>query len=425
MPTAIVTLGRLPKGLDICRALHGAGWRIVVAEPSRRHLCGLSRSVARSVRVPAPNDGPAAYVEAMLETVRREGASLVVPVSEEVVNLAAIGERLPHGVRWFGMAQGETLALHDKMSFHELARSLGLAVPRTALLGTPQARDIAARADIVLKPTLTCAGQGLAFLARGAELPKRTQRTLVQERLSGRHSSTFSMVHEGRVIGTVVYRPLIVSGTVAAAFERIEGAREATFVREFVAGKSLTGFVSFDFIADERGEPRAIECNPRATSGIHFVEPASLARALTAPETTRRLAFRPQRRMHQFWPVLTEVQRAMFRPGRGYLAKMGQLVGGREVNWSWRDPLPVLAQPWAAWDILSRAMRERADFGAVATRDIAWTDASAASCPASVGPDEFGAALADHDGRGVGVAADDTGHDGRIGDAQAAHAAHP
>ena len=53
-PTVLLTLGRLPKALEVARALRGAGCRVIVAEPFRRHLTGASRAVARSVVVPSP-----------------------------------------------------------------------------------------------------------------------------------------------------------------------------------------------------------------------------------------------------------------------------------------------------------------------------------------------------------------------------------
>ena len=39
--TALLTLGRLPKGLDLARALAAEGWRVVVAEPFGWHLARM------------------------------------------------------------------------------------------------------------------------------------------------------------------------------------------------------------------------------------------------------------------------------------------------------------------------------------------------------------------------------------------------
>ncbi|MEL6966658.1 MAG: hypothetical protein AAGM04_04680 [Pseudomonadota bacterium] len=374
MKTALVTLGRLPKGLDICRALAASGWRVIVAEPSKRHLCGLSRSVAKSVQLPPPNADGEAYLAALADVVEQEAVSLVVPVSEEIMHASLVKWRLPDGVRFFGEHHEKLLALHDKFHFNRLAQSFGLAVPETALLGTDEAARLAATGHVILKPALTCSGQGLRHLSKGDALPAPSgQPVLVQRALPGGHSSTFSIAHEGRVIGTVVYRPTVVSDTVAVAFERLTGATaQEDWAARMIAETGHSGFLSLDFIEDEAGVPCAIECNPRATSGVHFVSQDSLAAALLTPDQAIDLTFKPHRVMHQFWPLLTEIQGAMFRPGRGYVHKMKTLFGTKEVNFAWRDPMPVVAQPFAAWEIMRRAMAHGESFGEVATEDIAW-----------------------------------------------------
>jgi hypothetical protein len=50
----LLTLGRLPKALDVARGFADLGWRVVVAEPFKRHLAGASCLVARSHQVTAP-----------------------------------------------------------------------------------------------------------------------------------------------------------------------------------------------------------------------------------------------------------------------------------------------------------------------------------------------------------------------------------
>ncbi|MGA0800786.1 MAG: hypothetical protein ACO3P5_10130, partial [Steroidobacteraceae bacterium] len=77
MSTILLTLGRLPKALELARALHAAGCRVLVAEPFERHLTGASRAVARSFVVPAPASDPEAYLRALTDIVRREGVDTV------------------------------------------------------------------------------------------------------------------------------------------------------------------------------------------------------------------------------------------------------------------------------------------------------------------------------------------------------------
>ena len=347
---------------------------MIVAEPSERHLCGLSNSVARALPVTAPNEDADAYLRDMLDVIRGEGVQLVVPVSEEIIHASRLQPMLPDGVRFFGMGHDELLALHDKFAFNKTADAVGLSVPETAMLGTPEADELAALGRVIVKPLNTCSGQGLRFIERDEVLPAVThQPMLVQRALSGRHSSTFSVCHQGRVIGTVVYQPEVVSDTVSVAFrQNRESAAQREWVERFAAARNLSGMMSFDFIEDEHGEPQAIECNPRATSGIHFVEADSLAAAICDPANCSKLEFREHPVMYQLWPTLTETQKSMFRWGRGYSHKMKTMLAAKEANFSWRDPMPVWAQPWAAWQIMRDAMAKGLSFGEAATQDIAW-----------------------------------------------------
>ena len=142
--TVILTLGRLPKALDLARGFAALGWRVVVAEPFARHLCGSSRDVARSLRIPAPADGKRAYLEALAAVAREEEADLVVPVSEETMHVAFLPPLLPSGTRVATMLPDDVLALHHKGGFIEAGLRWGLTVPESLPLGDPAAAALAA-----------------------------------------------------------------------------------------------------------------------------------------------------------------------------------------------------------------------------------------------------------------------------------------
>ena len=253
------------------------------------------------------------------------------------------------------------------------------------MLGTGEAAALAGAGPVVIKPALTCSGIGLVMPEPGEPLPEPApepaRALIVQRRLGGRALTSFSVASRGRVLGTVIYRPLVLSGTVAVAFEPVEDAPLAVdWVERFVAGSGWSGFISFDFIEDAAGQPQAIECNPRATSGLHLVDPSDLATAILAPEAAR--PWRPRRPGYckQFWPVLTEVWGAFGDPVRR-AACWDALWRAREVNWSWRDPLPVATMPLTASQIMLKAATGGISFGEAATADIGWFEDPAAAAP--------------------------------------------
>ena len=388
--TVLLTLGRLPKALDIARSFQAAGWRVIIAEPFGWHLTGLSRAVAKSFTVPAPNDGAEAYLSALLDLITAESVSLIVPISEETMHVAALHERLPDGVTLLCPSQDKLLALHDKWTFIEVAKSVGLPVPETALLGTPEAEELVASGPVVVKDRLGASGAHVQFVEQGGALPTRPG-AIVQRRLNGREVSSLTMIRprDGAVRHgsgsvrersdggeTVSYRPVIRDGTVSTVFERLEDndpdhQAVLDYIRTFSQVFSGTSFCGFDFIIGEDGRAVAFECNPRANSGLHFWQTADIAGALLDPDFRPR--FKPKRLLQQLYPTLTLWWGSLGTwPRYRQIAKA--LFSATDVSWSWRDPLPFILQTPATWPILKQAIFEGRPLGKAAIVDIGWFD---------------------------------------------------
>lgn len=372
--TLLLTLGRLPKALDIARAFAAADWRVIVAEPFRLHLAGASSAVAASFQVTAPRQDRAAYLRELADIVAREKVDLVIPVSEETLHAAHLRDLIPASVGLFTMPPPLVLALHDKHSFIDHAQSLGLDVPETAMLGDPAGAALAEAGSVVVKPVFSCSGRGVRILAAGAALPAPdpADPAIVQRFVPGTVFSTCSIAQAGRTIATVVYRGGIMSGTVAVSFVRIPHQKAIeTWVEKFVAATSYTGFISFDFVVDHEGHAFAIECNPRATSGLHFLHPDDLVAAIIAPQTLHAARMRAEQHLQQFYASLTETQSSI-RDRKRFLANLRQLTSARDVTWRWSDPLPFLTMPITSWKIISMSIAQRKTFGEVAMLDVGW-----------------------------------------------------
>ena len=377
--TVLLTLGRLPKALEIARALSGAGCRVLVADPFRRHVCHPSRSVAKSFEIIAPATDPQAYMRALLDIIRDEQVDLVVPVSEEAMYVAALHDQLPPGVRLACPAQPELLALHDKLQFARTAHAMGLAAPETYAANDPAAMTLTAVHDYVVKPAHSCSGIGVHFVKAGTVQPSRSISStgVVQMLIRGRHVSSFTMAHQGRELATVLYEGTVFSGSVAVCFQRVDDCPAArSWITSFIANSGYSGAISFDFIVDSKHCAWAIECNPRFTSGVHFVAPEGLARALLEPDNAPPMTLKKQNRFQQGYSTLTEAYAAFFRP-KEFVRRFGQMVRARDVVWQSSDPLPFLLMTPNSWDILKPALLGQTSMGEAATRDIVWRGATA------------------------------------------------
>jgi predicted ATP-grasp superfamily ATP-dependent carboligase len=372
--TVLLTIGRLPKALDFARSFAGAGWRVLVAEPFKSHLTGASNCVAASFVVPPPSCGKQAYLSALAKIVSDDHVDLVLPLSEETMHVAHLGPSLPDHVRVYAPKPETLLELHDKAAFIELASRHGLAVPQTAILGTPEAQELATHHDYVIKPIFSCSGRGVSLHKAGAPLPngigeKPNEKAVVQQQLKGEQFSTFAIASAGKVLINVTYKGTIMSGSVAVAFERVEQDAIEAWVKGFVAATSHSGFISFDFFVDQQGIACAIECNPRVTSGVHFIDTDSLAQAILDPKSAKA-ALKPTRQMMQFYPTLTEVQGGMFK--KGFFARANVMRASRDVTWLKSDPTPFATMPITAFTIIAKSIQQQASFGEVSTADIAW-----------------------------------------------------
>ncbi len=375
MTTVLLTLGRLPKALDLARGFARAGCRVLIADPFGHTLAGSSRHVAREFAVPPPSAGKAAYLDALQEIIAREGVDLVVPVSEETMHVAWLRGRLGAGVQLFTMPPEAVIRLHDKAAFVEAALGFGLSAPESHLLGTAGAQALGLDGDVVVKPVHSCSGRGVRIIPLGEALPlpDPADPAIVQRFVRGDEFSSCTIAHAGRAAATIVYRGTVMSGSVAVAFERVEQPAIARWIERFVAASAWSGFIAFDFIVDGAGSVWAIECNPRATSGVHFWDGEDMARAVLDPSRLQPVRVRRHRHMQQFYACLTETQMAMLR-FRRFGTSLKRLLTARDVSWAWDDPWPFLGMIFTSWPIIRMALTEGTTFGAVATRDVGWYD---------------------------------------------------
>jgi predicted ATP-grasp superfamily ATP-dependent carboligase len=374
-PAVLLTLGRLPKALDLARGFAALGHRVIVAEPFKSHVTGASRHVARSYQVTAPSTDREQYLRDLATIVEREAIGLVVPVSEEILHASRLAPRLPAQVRMLAMPHEALLELHDKLRFTAVCARLGVDAPRTAPSDAPLARQIAADARYVIKPVYSCSGRGVRVLDRGAPIPSDAGRSIVQEYVAGSVMSSFTYAHRGRPVITVVYRGAVMSGTVAVCFERLsDQSAIERWVAQFVERIDFSGFISFDFVVDCAGRPWGIECNPRATSGLHFVQSESLARAILEPDSAPPPQLRRELLLQQLYPCLTETQRSLLHDRSRFTANLTALWRARDVTWERSDPWPFISMPATSFGIIRESMRRGCTFGEVATLDVGWYD---------------------------------------------------
>ena len=81
---------------------------------------------------------------------------------------------------------------------------------------------------------------------------------------------------------------------------------------------------------------------------------------------------RPELRLQQFYPCLTETQASLFRRRDNLRRNFDVLRSTRDVAWAAADPMPFLLMPLTSIAILRLTFGRGLSFAEAATADIEW-----------------------------------------------------
>ncbi len=375
--TVLISGGKMTKALQLARAFHAAGHRVVLVESHRYGLTGhrFSRSVDRFHTLPPP--GSPGYVEALVDLVVREGVDVYVPVCSPVASRfdSEAMSRLSQYCEIIHVPPQTIDTLDDKFAFAQAAASFGLRAPRSVRITDPAqvlafdfsaerrayilksiAYDSIRRLDLTRLPCAT-RRETEAFVKSLPISPENPW--ILQEFISGTEYCTHGTLRDGelRVHCCCLSSPFQVN------YSHEDMPEIEDWVRRFGAALRLSGQASFDFIkADDDGQIYAIECNPRTHSAITlFHDHPELATAyLGGPLSQTPIQPHPASRptywiAHELWRLLTGL--ASPRRTRERLGVIGR---GRDAVLDWRDPLPFLMlHHWHIPGLLLRELRER------------------------------------------------------------------
>jgi len=299
----------------MARLLHTAGYRVLVAEPFKWHLCRASRVVSQSFVVCSPNVSAKRYLAELEQIIEQHKVTLVIPISEESYFVSQLAERVPKNVNVFAPKRKHYELLHHKLRFAELGEQLKLSVPETHMLGSVRGSRLAALRDTIIKPVGGCSGIGVRIHKAEEPLPTPTgDAELIQAHISGRLVSTLSVISQGELMGSTMYQGSVFAGSVAVCFDQ---AAVPETIRQWIRTLlnelgDYHGFLAFDFIIDQDNVPWAIECNPRLTSGIHFLDGAGVAACLTDSSDQPPAISAVVGRKQWFYSTLTEAYARLF-----------------------------------------------------------------------------------------------------------------
>jgi glutathione synthase/RimK-type ligase-like ATP-grasp enzyme len=344
----LVTSSRFPHAVGVIRRLGEEGHAVFASDTFRAAPGSHSRYVARAFITASPTFDTERWIQQLEEIVDSHRIDLVVPSFEEVLYLAEHLERLERRTSIFCSPLATLARLHDKSTFVELARELGLRVPETrvvrsaaelrrALAEIPEhiARPIFSRGGVTL---LTNTGPLAGRMPVEACRPTALQPWIVQEFVHGTEVCSFSVAHHGRLVAHCTYEhPKTIEHAGGILFESVDEPRSIDLARTIVEALGYHGHISLDYVRTTEGLV-LLECNPRPTAGIFMTTARDYCRATF--ESPRDPIVVPPGIKKQ---IAVAIVRDMFRNWREIPNDLDVLLSGIEDVYSERgDPLPAL-----------------------------------------------------------------------------------
>ena len=277
----LITGARAAAALDMARSLRAAGYEPHLADCSPAWIARASRSAGPVHRYASPVDRPADFARDVQNLITRLDPVRIIPACEEVFHLAALTEADGFSERLFAPPVDRLGTLHAKDRFAALCRSLALPVPETTRVADRAAlADFADRAgEQVFKPVWSRFGVQTLVAPQPAALaaltPTPAAPWVVQRRIIGEEVSFYAVCHEGRIAAFCAYgSDWRLAGGAGYVFRPLPADQTARLRPMAVALAAFagTGQIACDALFDCDGQPWLIECNPRATSGVHLFD---------------------------------------------------------------------------------------------------------------------------------------------------------
>ncbi|MGE0616921.1 MAG: carbamoylphosphate synthase large subunit [Bacteriovoracia bacterium] len=377
--TILLTGGRAPATLDMCRYLHRLGHRVLVAESQAQHLCLTSRAVARAFAVTAPNQDLARFVADLEEIIRAEKVDLLIPTCEEVFAISRGLPTLSQATRVLGDSIDVLDRLHNKWEFNQRATAHGLGVPKSQVASSmDELTQLAgSRRPLVIKPAYSRFASKTLILHEGDPLPlladiRPSYPYVIQEFMAGQEYCTYGVCQSGELLAHAIYSHDFTAGKGAGiCFEAIEKPAILAWVREFVKREKFTGQIAFDFIESAPGQVCALECNPRTTSGVHLFAPDDRLDLRWLGQSTEFVQPKPG--------SLGRIGLAMWLYGLPSVRTWSTLANwirimlrAREVVFDFADPLPFFHQFYCYFSFWRQSVRLGIPILEASTHDIEW-----------------------------------------------------
>jgi predicted ATP-grasp superfamily ATP-dependent carboligase len=354
----LVTDAEYKLTLGVIRSLGRRGAEVVAVAARRRAEGFFSRYAHETAVLPPPEDGER-FAEAVLGEIRSRRIDVVLPVAQgSNAALSRARDELA-GAAAIVVAPWDSMQLAlSKARTIELARELGIRVPRTYAAGEPIA------AFPVVAKKIVGSGE-VRYVNEQDELAAIGSDWLVQEYVPGEGRGFFALMDEGEVRASFMHRRVReypVTGGASTAAESIDDPDLRELGLRLLRALRWHGVAMVEFKHDARdGGYTLMELNPKFWGSLDLAIACGVDFPWLAVQVALGRPFRAPayRRGRRFQWLFSDLLHAAARP-RDTGAVLRDLVDPRvEDDLWWRDPKPNLFEGYLTAAALVVRMRNR------------------------------------------------------------------
>lgn len=377
--------GNENQAVAAARSLAAAGHRVTVGASTSWSKAGWSRSSNETFRYTSPQQNAGAFIDDLLKCIRRHEQPLLLPMTERTtLPISAMRAALHEaGARTVLPAHDVVLRAFDKRQTLALADSLGIRVPKTVVITSPDLASSIARElpyPVVLKPStseeLTSSGSRStgaplyatdpqSFLKAYARISEGCSAVLVQEFVEGVGVGYFALMRRGELRAEFAHRRIRdVRPTGSGSSLRVSTApepRTRAAALSLLEGLGWHGVAMVEFRQRDDGTPVFLEINGRfwnslalaVHSGADF--PAWMAELAASGDVTAKAPYRVGVRCRWLLGDFRHLVEVLRGPPAGFPGRFpGRLDtvwsflrpfgGTRHDNFIWSDPLPEIGE---------------------------------------------------------------------------------
>jgi predicted ATP-grasp superfamily ATP-dependent carboligase len=376
MKRVLITGARSPAALQLIRNLAKNGFEIYVADSLNHPLSRASKYVKKYFILATPSNKTKEFIANIEKIISQNSINILIPTCEEIFFISKYKSQLMKNCQIFCDDFLKISQLHNKYEFLNMARDCPISVPETILINDLSDLDkIKNPTEKVFKPIFSRFASHTLIRPNNALLKKiitdKNFPWIAQQFISGKEYCTYTVVVDGKIQAHACYHPKYRAGLGSGIYFEIEkNDKIKNFIEQVVKKINFTGQIGFDFMINESAEIFVLECNPRATSGIHCLSPDLDWKRILSGKNIYEDEKVAEDKMIALAMLTCGLK--YLKNKKSFLELYTNLLKAKDPIWDVSDIKPVFYQLVNLGEIIFRSIKYRISLKDAATADIEW-----------------------------------------------------